>query len=156
MLIESGIILVYVCALPGMSADGAVFPLRTGHPVIAMSLRFPRLDYFWFTLLHELAHLVLHTEQLKDPIFFDVEAEEKEATEKAANRLAKDSFVDRNAWRNCEPKYDTSEHALRAYAKQEGIHPAIMAGLLRKESGNYMRYSKLINALDVREIIFQP
>lgn len=156
ILAQFGIILVYVYALPGMSADGAVFHLSTGHPVIAMSLRFPRLDYFWFTLLHELAHLVLHAEQLKEPVFFDVEADEKDATEKAANRLAKDSLVDRNAWRNCEPKYDTSERAVRAYAEQEGIHPAIVAGLLRKESGNYTRYSHLIHAHDVREIIFQP
>ncbi len=43
-----------------------------------MSLRYPRLDYFWFTLLHELAHLVLHNEQLKEPVFFDVEATEKD------------------------------------------------------------------------------
>jgi len=156
ILSKLGIILVYVYALPGMSADGAIFQLSTGHPVIAMSLRFPRLDYFWFTLLHELAHLVLHADQLEGPVFFDVEADEKDSTEKAANRLAKDSLVDRNAWRNCEPKYDTSEHAVRAYAEQEGIHPAIVAGLLRKESGNYKRYSDLIHAHDVRKIIFQP
>ena len=59
IIAKLGIILVYVRALPGMKADGAVFHLSTGHPVIAMSLRFPRLDYFWFTLLHELSHLVL-------------------------------------------------------------------------------------------------
>ncbi len=45
---------------------------------------------------------------------------------------------------------------MRAYAEQEGIHPAIVAGLLRKESGNYTHYSRLIHAHDVREIIFQP
>ena len=156
LLADFGIILVYVYALPGMRADGAVFHLSTGHPVIAMSLRYPRLDYFWFTLLHELAHLVFHNDQLKEPVFFDVEADEKDATEKAANRLAKDSLVDRNAWRNCEPKYDTSDRAVLVYAEQEGIHPAIVAGLLRKESGNYTRYSHLIHAHDVREIIFQP
>lgn len=156
ILAKFGIILVYVYALPGMNADGAVFRLTTGTPVVAMSLRFPRLDYFWFTLLHELAHLILHTDQLKGPVYFDVEANEEDAAEKAANRLAKDSLVDRNSWRNCEPKYDTSERAVRTYAEQEGIHPAIVAGLLRKESGNYKRYSNLINAHDVREIIFQP
>jgi HTH-type transcriptional regulator/antitoxin HigA len=155
ILAEFGIILVYVCALPGMSADGAAFRLSTGHPVIAMSLRFPRLDYFWFTLLHELAHMVLHADQLKEPMFFDVEAEVKDAIERAANRLAKDSLVDRNAWRNCEPKYDTSERAVCAYAEKEGVHPAIVAGLLRKESGNYKRYSALIHADDVRKIIFE-
>ena len=150
-----GILLVYVYALPGMSADGAVFHLSTGQPVVAMSLRFPRLDYFWFTLLHEVAHLVLHTDQLKEPVFFDVEAEEDRA-ERAANRLAKDSIVDRESWRNCVPKYDTSDHAVHPYAAEQGVHPSLIAGLLQKESGNYKRYSSIINEHDVRAIIFQP
>jgi len=156
ILAEFGIILVYVCALPGMKADGAVFHLSTGHPVIAMSLRFPRLDYFWFTLLHELAHLVLHNDKLKEPLFFDVEGEEKELTEKAANRLAKDSLVDRNSWRNCTPKYDPSDRAVKTYASEQGVHPSIIGGLLARESGNYARYSKIINEHNVRTIIFQP
>jgi len=156
MLAKLGIILVYVYALPGMNADGAVFHLNTGQPVIAMSLRFPRLDYFWFTLLHELAHLVLHADQLKDPVFFDVEAnEETDRIEKAANRLAKDSIVDRESWRNCAPKYDTSDRAVLAYAAEQGVHPSLVAGLLRKESGNYVRYSSIINEHDVRKTIFQ-
>ncbi len=157
ILAEFGIILVYVCALPGMSADGAVFHLSTGHPVIAMSLRFPRLDYFWFTLLHELAHLVLHADQLKEPVFFDVEvSEEKDRAERAANRLAKDSMVDRESWRNCAPKYNPGDRTVHAYAAEQGVHPSLIAGLLRKESGNYKRYSSIINEHDVREIIFQP
>lgn len=155
ILAEFGIILVYVCALPGMNADGAVFHLSTGHPVIAMSLRFPRLDYFWFTLLHELAHLVLHSEQLKETVFFDVESEEKNRVERGANRLAKDSIVDRESWLNCAPKYDTSDQAVHTYAAEQGVHPSLIAGLLRKESGNYKRYSSIINKHDVREIIFQ-
>ena len=157
ILANFGIILVYVYALPGMGADGAVFRLSTGHPVIAMSLRFPRLDYFWFTLLHELAHLVLHADQLKEPVFFNVEASaEKDRIEKAANRLAKDSIVDRESWRNCAPKYDTNERAVHTYAAEQGVHPSLVAGLLRKESGNYKRYSAIINEHDVREIIFHP
>jgi HTH-type transcriptional regulator/antitoxin HigA len=156
ILAEFGIILVYVYALPGMNADGAVFHLSTGHPVIAMSLRFPRLDYFWFTLLHELAHLVLHNDKFKEPVFFDVEGEEMDLTEKAANRLAKDSLVDRNSWRNCTPKYDPSDRAVKTYASEQGVHSSIVAGLLARESGNYARYSKIINEHNVRAIIFQP
>jgi HTH-type transcriptional regulator / antitoxin HigA len=156
ILAKRGVILVYVYALPGMNSDGAVFHLSTGHPVIALSLRFPRLDYFWFTLLHELAHLVLHNDQLQEPVYFDVEAEEKDKAEKAANRLAKDSIVDRESWRNCEPKYDPSDKTVRVYAAEQGVHPALVAGLLRKESGNYRRYSGIISEHDVRAIIFQP
>ena len=156
ILAEFGIILVYIYSLPGMNTDGAVFHLSTGHPVVAMSLRYPRLDYFWFTLLHELSHLVLHNDQLKEPFFFDVEAEEKNRVEKAANRLAKNSLVDPESWESCDPKYDPSERAVVEYAAEEGVHPAIVAGLLRREFGNYTRYSKIINEHDVREIIFQP
>lgn len=155
ILADLGIILVYLYALPGMRADGAVFHLSTGNPVVAMSLRFPRLDYFWFTLLHELAHLVLHNDKLKDPVFFDVESEETDLSEKAANRLAKDSLVDRNSWRNCTPKYDPSDRAVKAYADEQRVHPSIIAGLLARESGNYSRYSKIINEHDVRAILFQ-
>lgn len=156
ILAPFGIILVYVYALPGMASDGAVFHLSTGHPVIALSLRFPRLDYFWFTLLHELAHLVLHNDQLKEPVYFDVEGEENDKAEKAANRLANDSIVDRESWRNCEPKYDPSDETVRVYAAEQGVHPALVAGLLRKESGNYKRYSGIVSEHDVRVIIFQP
>jgi HTH-type transcriptional regulator/antitoxin HigA len=155
ILADLGIILVYVYSLPGMSADAAVFHLSTGHPVIAMSLRFPRLDYFWFTLLHELAHLVLHSDQLKEPFFFDVEAEDMGRVEKAADRLAKDSIVDRASWRNCAPKYDATDKAVFNYAAEQGVHPSLVAGLLRKESGNYRRYSSIIHTHDIRSIIFQ-
>jgi len=154
-LAKFGIILVYVYALPGMRADGAMFYLSSGHPVIAMSLRFPRLDYFWFTLLHELAHLVLHVEQFKELNFFDIEASEQlSKIEKAANRLAKDSIVDRESWRSCTARYDTSDQAVKSFAAEQGVHPSLVAGLLRKESGNYVRYNSIINEHDIRLIIF--
>ncbi len=155
ILAELGILLVYVYSLPGMSVDAAVFHLSTGQPVIALSLRFPRLDYFWFTLLHELAHLVLHSDQLKEPFFFDIEEEGIGRAEKAADRLAKDSIVDRESWRNCAPKYDASDTALFTYAAKQSVHPSLIAGLLRKEFGNYRRYSSIINEHDIRSIIFQ-
>ncbi len=155
ILADFGIILVYVYSLPGMSADAAVFHLSNGQPVVAMSLRFPRLDYFWFTLLHELAHLVLHSDQLKEPFFFDIEEEDINRVEKAADRLAKASIVDRESWRNCAPKYDVSDKAVFTYAAEQNVHPSLIAGLLRNESGNYKRYSSIINKCDIRSIIFE-
>ena len=32
----------------------------TGCPVIGLTLRYDRLDNFWFVLLHELGHVFLH------------------------------------------------------------------------------------------------
>jgi HTH-type transcriptional regulator/antitoxin HigA len=99
----------------------------------------------------------LHTDELKEPVFFNVESgKEQDRKEKAANRLAKDSMVDRESWRNCAPKYDTSDQAVHVYAAEQRVHSSLIAGLLRKESGNYKRYNSIINEHDVREIIFQP
>ena len=45
-------------ALPGSKIDGACFWLDPTTPVIAMSLRFDRIDNFWFVLRHELEHVL--------------------------------------------------------------------------------------------------
>ena len=45
---------------------------------------------------------------------------------------------------------------MRAYAAEQGVHPSLIAGLLRKEFGNYTRYNSIINEHDIRTIIFQP
>lgn len=153
ILSQKGIVVVYCRSLPGMKVDGAVFRLPSGNPVIGMSLRYPRLDSFWFTLMHELAHIVLHLDILDNPILDDLETDSNSDIEIAANHLAKYSFVERRAWRNCEPKYNKSTDAIVRFAESAGIHRSIVAGLLRKESGNYASYSKLVNEHDVREII---
>lgn len=154
ILRKIGIALIYLPALSGMKADGAVFSLSSGNPVVGLSLRFPRLDNFWFTLMHELAHVVLHAEMLSNPIFVDVETANESTIEIAANKLAKESFVNRSSWRNCEPKYQTGDSVVRAFAQKNGIHPSIVAGMLRRETGDYSRYSAIVNECDVRKIIF--
>ncbi|WMS85619.1 ImmA/IrrE family metallo-endopeptidase [Pleionea litopenaei] len=154
ILSEIGIVLVYIRALPSMKLDGAVFKVASEKPVIGLSLRYSRLDYFWFTLLHELSHLHLHMDILDTPILEDFDLESNSEIEVSANRLAKSTFVERRVWRNCEPKYNKSFDAIDKFADQIGIHRSIIAGMLRKEFGNYASYSKIVNEYDVREIIF--
>ena len=154
ILVKSGIILVYERALPRMKLDGVVFRLDSGHPVIGISFRFPRLDNFWFTLMHELAHISLHMKCLGDPIFDDLETDSEEVAEKQANRLAKDSFVEKHLWRNCEPKYDKSDRAVIKFSKKIGIHPAIVAGMLQKELNEFCMFRKIVDDVDVRREVF--
>lgn len=153
LLAQKGIAVIYCRSLPGMKVDGAAFKLSSGNPVIGMSLRYPRLDYFWFTLMHELAHVSLHLDILNDPILDDLDTDSESDIEISANRLAKQSFIDRRVWRNCEPKYNKSIDAITKFSECIGIHRSIVAGMLRKESGNYASYSTIVNEYDVREII---
>lgn len=55
VLSQYGIAFVIEKQLPKTGIDGATFEIMN-HPVIALSLRYDRIDSFWFTLFHELAH----------------------------------------------------------------------------------------------------
>lgn len=55
---------VRVLFLPHFSktrVDGAVTWISDSAPVIIMSIRFNRIDNFYFTLLHEIGHIILHS-----------------------------------------------------------------------------------------------
>jgi HTH-type transcriptional regulator/antitoxin HigA len=156
ILAKKGVVLIYLRSFPKMKVDGVVFKLASGNPVIGLSLRYSRLDNFWFTLMHELSHVVLHYAVLSSPIVNDLEEgeENKNTIEVAANRLAKAAFVERQEWRSCEPKYNKSVIAIERFAKKIHVHPSIVAGMLRREEGEYRSYSKIVNSVNVREILF--
>ncbi|WP_217564192.1 ImmA/IrrE family metallo-endopeptidase [Vibrio cholerae] len=151
ILAKKGIIFVIEQALPRLKTDGSVFINENGHAVIALSLRYNRLDNFWFTLVHELAHLYLHREQLTTPIIEDFDVSATSLIEKQANKLAKDLMIPRHVWRNCPCKYEQGDKALKAFAAEIGVHPTIVAGRLRRELNQYNLYSGVINEFDVRE-----
>lgn len=152
ILERKGIILIIEKSIPSLKTDGAVFINENGHAVVSLSLRYNRLDNFWFTLVHELSHLILHSEQLIDPIVEDLD-EEIDLKEKQANKLAGELLIPRHLWRNCPIKYNPSnENILKDFANTVGVHPSIVAGRLRRESKNYSIFSNIINDIDTREI----
>jgi len=156
IMAKYGIALVYERALPNMKLDGVVFTLESGNPVIGISFRYPRLDHFWFTLLHELAHINLHFDQLNNPIFddFDSGSDDVDIVEKQANRLAKNSFVERSVWRTCKAKYSVNEAAVIEFARDNGIHSAVVAGMLQKETNSYRMYRRLVDEVNIRSRVF--
>lgn len=156
LLAELGIILIYEESIPSLKLDGSAFLLPNGTPVIALSFRHARVDNFWFTLMHELAHVVLHYDLLTTPIIDDLENPDHSATdiEIQANRLAKESFITRAQWRNCPAKSSTNKDVLIKFASKLNIHPAILAGLLRKDRNKYDIDSDIISSTNTRRLIF--
>lgn len=156
LLSKFGIILIYQPALAGMRLDGSVTVLPSGNPVIGMSFRYSRVDNFWFTLMHELAHIYLHYDQLEKPILdsFDDIDSQAEDIEIQANRFSKFTLVNKVSWRNCKPKYTKKESDVLEYANQIGVHPAIVAGLLQREMRDYTIFRSIVDATDVRELVF--
>lgn len=88
LLADLGVHFVIVPHLSKTYLDGAAFYLND-NPVIALTLRYDRIDSFWFTLMHELAHIVLGHQgcYLDDLDDLEDNDEEKEANQQAANWL---------------------------------------------------------------------
>jgi HTH-type transcriptional regulator / antitoxin HigA len=61
MLMNLGVHFVVVPHLQKTYLDGVTFWLND-RPAIAMTLRYDRIDYFWFTLMHKIAHIWLKHE----------------------------------------------------------------------------------------------
>lgn len=154
LLLRQGIILVHQAAPPGARVDGCSFVLPTGHAVIGLSLRYARLDYYWFTLMHELAHLALHLDRLATPIVDDLDSIEDGLVEQQANRLASDLFIPRHLWRNCAAKYSLDVNDVLGFARELEIAPQIVAGRLRKELKRHDLFSGLVHEVNVRELVF--
>lgn len=151
LLKEFGVVLIIEKSFTSMKLDGVAATLPNGMPVIGLNARFPRYDYFWFTLLHELSHILLHYDQLSSPIYDDFESTELSDTEIEANRLATDSLVPRRIWSKASVHRSLSETDLLITAKQAEVHPAVVAGLIRKRNNDYRIFSKFVNQIDIRK-----
>lgn len=153
LLAEYGVVLVYEPSLPSLKIDGAAFKLENGTPVVALSLRYHRYDNYWFTLMHELAHVALHINDLDDPIIDDFDESSSDLIELEANKLASDILIDPADWRTCRAKGTRDIKDVIAFAKEVGTHPAIVAGRIRNEQNRFELFSKLVNEVNVREIL---
>ena len=147
-----GVLLVVEPGFKAMKMDGCTFKLSQGTPVVGVALRYNRYDNFWFTLMHELAHVSIHYQHLDQPILDDLEEENDSEIEVEANLIAKDSLVSRENWRliwNAR----TERRQFLMYCERANVHPAIAAGMLRHQAKNYKLYSDLVQVMDLREAL---
>lgn len=153
-LLNMGILLFYIRPPKGSKIDGATFLTENGNIAIAMSLRYDRLDYFWFTLLHELSHIILHMELMENGVIS--EEGDSSLIEAQANRLAKDSIINPASFRTLRSRHFPQIKYLFEDAKKHLVHPALIAGLVRNDMNNYSLFSDIIsNASINREEMYE-
>lgn len=152
LLKEHGIALVVEKNIPGMEVDGAAF-LVENIPVIGLTLRRDALDNFWFTLMHEVAHVILHYRTgLASGFFDDVEHVEVDEFEQEANKFASDLLVPEELWSRSPARIAKVSKPIENLAKQLGIAPAIVYGRIRFERKNYTIFSDKIGRGAVRKL----
>lgn len=150
---EAGIRFLVLRHLDRTYLDGAAMCSLDGAPLVALSLRYDRLDNFWFCLLHELAHVLLHLDDAEgegSPIYVDDmslgqpgDGNGEAQREREADAMAGDALLPPKLWQT----FDTGQAtALRivALAREAEVHPSIVAGRVRHELGNYRRFAELV------------
>ncbi len=159
LLSEYGIRFLVVEHLPKSRIDGVAMWLDESSPVVAVSLRYDRIDAFWHTLTHELAHIARrHSSGIDDNIFdedkppgmqrpeMEVEADEI-ACDTLVPKRELDSFIAR-----IRPLYSRSR--INQFANRLQVHPGIIVGQLQRREE--IKYSQLRETLvKIREIVTQ-
>jgi HTH-type transcriptional regulator/antitoxin HigA len=148
ILAESGIRFALVESLPAAKIDGVCFWLNETSPVIAMSMRYDRIDNFWFVLRHELEHVdrrhgltsaMLDTELegQRAGTGNELAEEERAANEAAAEFCAPKKMVDAFIARKA-PFFN--ERDILGFARTINVHPGLVAGQLRFRLDKYDRF----------------
>jgi HTH-type transcriptional regulator/antitoxin HigA len=131
--------------------DGAAILIFAERPIIGMTLRHDRLDNFWFTLMHEAAHVALHYGVENRDFIDDLDVEASDdPREREADALAGQALIPDDAWRKSPASRLRSPEAAQHLAKVLGIHPAIVAGRMRHEWKAFRLLNNLVGHREVR------
>lgn len=156
---DRGIIVDIVPHLPRTRLDGAAMLREDGTPVIAMTLRHDRLDNFWFTLFHELMHVLRHlaTDRAasdRTTLFIDdLDATtELSALEADADDAAREALVPREAWDASAVRFAVAPATVRQLARDVGVSDAVVAGRVRHERNNFRLLSSLVGSGEVQRL----
>lgn len=124
MLAECGIALVFLPHLKGSFFQGASF-MDGNKIVVGLTARGKDADKFWFSLFHELAHIVLgHIGQVDGTT---------EQDEKDADAWSRDTLIQKEVFDDFVENAVFSAASIRAFAKTLGIAPGIVVGRLQNE-----------------------
>lgn len=150
-----GIRFIVVEPLPGAKIDGAAFWLDEDSPAIAVSMRYDRVDAFWFTVMHECSH-VRHVDALSiDTEIVGGGAQEVPVSEieQRANAEASAALIPPDELesfiRRVGPLY--SKPRINQFANVLRIHPGVIVGQLqhRGEVGYHAHREMLVKIRDV-------
>jgi HTH-type transcriptional regulator/antitoxin HigA len=154
-LYEAGIVLIAERQIPGLAIDGAAF-IEEGVPVIGLTLRKDDIGNFWFSLLHEVGHVVLHRLTGLTSGFFDqFDAASVDEQESEADAFASSILIPEERWRRSTARIAKTAQPAEKLAKELGIDPAIVFGRIQKERNNYALFSKKIGRNTVRKVLIE-
>jgi HTH-type transcriptional regulator/antitoxin HigA len=129
-LAEAGVALVLLPHLSRTYTHGATFWLNPHKAVLMMTIRGKWADVFWFSLFHELAHILLHD---KRQIFLEDGCSEANTKEREADQFACRTLIPERHYQAFIKGRVFTAHAIKAFARQVHIAPGIVTGRLQHD-----------------------
>jgi len=152
-LAESGVALIIEPHLPRTYLDGAAMLFPDGKPVIGLTIRHDRIDNFWFNLMHELVHTWKHLKTPDEAFVDDLDsAPGKDLREIEADQLAGEFLIPRRIWKRSDAYRRRTPDAIQELSLSLKIHPAIVAGRIRRDAKNYYILSQMVGKGQVRKL----
>ncbi|SDC39207.1 HTH-type transcriptional regulator / antitoxin HigA [Sanguibacter gelidistatuariae] len=123
-----GVVLCLIPAVPGLGIHGATRWLN-GRPIIQLSLLWKSDDQLWFTLFHELGHVLLHGDK---ELYLNGESTQ---AEDEANAFASDLLIPPSFASRLPRTRDIA--AVQELAGELGIAASIVLGRAQRETRDY-------------------
>lgn len=134
-----GISFVLLPYLPKSNIYGATKWFSKDNVMLAISNRGERADLFWFTLFHEISHVLM--EHRRETLINMEGIEDDEA-----DVMAADMLILREEWEQFVSFKNYTKESITEFAHKIGIHPSIILGRLHKEKEvPYNQFNKLFN-----------
>lgn len=125
--------------------DGAAF-LHKGNPVVVYTARYKRIDNFWFTVAHEITHVLIHLNEKTTFVLDNLHEKTKDKQEQEANDLASNRLKHKEILKFAEPFFSyLTVGKIEECSHELNIHPAIIIGALAFNKKISFRNQKLFN-----------
>lgn len=130
IMAECGIAFQVVKNFRGAPVQGLIKESTDGRVMLCMTIRGKRADRFWFTLFHEIAHILNGDNKTR---FVDFDSVQSKA-EQLADQYASDILISPDQYRKFILSKDcTSWNRIQAFAEANGVQPFIVLGRLQND-----------------------
>lgn len=136
---ECGIVFQVVKNFTGAPVQGFI-KKNNNRIILSMTIRGAFSDIFWFTLFHEIGHLL--NGDIVNSNFIDF-TDSRSDMEDLADGFASKTLINENAFNNFINRQNLTEASIINFAKEQGVQPFIVVGRIQKQKNNFRIFANL-------------
>jgi HTH-type transcriptional regulator/antitoxin HigA len=129
LLAGAGVKFVLLAPLRETHLDGACF-MDGANPVVAYTGRYGTVDHFWFTMAHELTHILDHLDA-SEPVLLDLEEPTSGIEERADSGALASLRIPDILARFAKSERYVRRHDVLQCARTLNVSPAVVVGVLQ-------------------------